>query len=75
MLQEWSIPAHFTNSGYLSMNRSHMDKFLKSGENAYIVVDGIKFDMKKLSKCVTYNEHKNVLRWNKPDMKKCIIKD
>ncbi len=81
MIKEWDIHAHFTRSDYLSINRSFIDTFIKDFKNNihdkdiqifYIKVDKIELDVMKLIKCITYNEHERIIRWDMPAWKSCI---
>jgi len=79
-LREYNIEAHFTRAGYLSINRSFINTYIKNLKNGlyddydevFITVDGIEFDMSKIVKNITYNEHKNIVRLDNCDWKYCI---
>jgi len=64
--------AFFTSCGYLSINRDHI-KELISDDLSNITVDGSTFNIIKLLSRITYNEHKNIMRWNSSDFRQARI--
>lgn len=70
MLKPSNNDAFFTEMGYLSMNRKYLEKLIKNNVNT-VEVDGVVFDVYKLSMNITYNEHKHVVRWDSSDYNSC----
>ena len=73
LLPNKDVQAYFTREQYLSMNRSFLNKYLRSEKNGvykeydevYITVDGIELNMYVLSKTISFNEHEHIVRWRK----------
>jgi len=59
----------FTMNGkYLSISRVTLNS-----NDKVVMVDGVNFNIGLLRKNITYNEHKNLVRFNRKDYKKCIV--
>ncbi len=61
--------AFITNAGYLSINRKFFNNLINLGEST-IFVRNDTYDLIGLSNNITYNEHKNIIRWKPSDYRK-----
>lgn len=59
---------HFTKYGYLSIPRHTLQQMIDTKQD--IEVEGIAFSWELLQKNITYNEHRDFVRWDRPDWKR-----
>jgi len=71
-LAKSSSGAFFTECGYLSINRDYI-KDLIADDELTINVEGRTFNINRLLNRITYNEHKNVMRWEAKDFRSARV--